>query len=172
MSDETPPVTFDNADWIARFPEFTAVGGTLGQTYFNRATLFCANTLRNPALTNCAGETAVGMLKDLLYLMTSHIAWLNAPRDAQGNPAASGTPANPVVGRVSQAHEGSVSVSLDMGEANAGSPSQAWYMQTRYGSEFWYATASARTFRYAPGPLRNFEPVYPGYFPGGRYRGF
>ncbi len=154
-----PPVTFDNATWIALYPEFAAVGALLGASYFLRASFLCGNEVCNPA------NRAPGMLQSLLYLLTSHIAWLNAPRDANGNPAATGAPASPIVGRINTASEGSVSVGADMGDANAGSPSQAWYMQTRYGSEYWAATAFVRTARYVAQPTIVPGPVYPGIFP-------
>lgn len=156
---QTPVVTFDNVEWIAGFPEFTNVGAGLGQRYFNRASFLCGNEASNPAACQ------PGMLADLLYLLTSHIAWLNAPRDANGNPAATGAPASPIVGRIDQATEGSVSVHADMGDANAGSPSQAWYLTTRYGAEYWYATAFVRTARYAAQPTVVPGPVYPGIYP-------
>ena len=141
----TPVLTFSFSDWSAQFPEFTAVGAVLGQSYFNRASILCANDSCNPAF----GLDGTGaMLGTLLYLLTSHIAWLNAPRDANGNPAATGTPASPIVGRINTASEGSVSVGADMGDANVGSPSQAWYMQTKYGAEYWAGTAGIRTARY------------------------
>lgn len=136
-------ITYSHATWVAQFPEFAAVTDAMGQNYFTRATFLCQNNAQNPT----AGTP--GMLESLLYLLTSHIAWLNAPRDAAGNPAATGSPPPPIVGRIDQASEGSVSVHAEMGDANDGSPSQAWYMQTRYGAEYWAATAGVRTFRYA-----------------------
>ena len=155
----TPPVTFSFSTWVAQFPEFTNCDPTAAQSWFNRASILCANDTCNPAY----GLDGTGaMLGTLLYLLTSHIAWLNAPRDANGNPAATGQPASPIVGRIDQATEGSVSVHADMGEANAGSPSQAWYMQTKYGSEYWASTATFRTFRYSALPTIVPGPVYPG----------
>lgn len=142
MSAPPPVVTYDHATWVVMFPEFAAVTVPMGQGYFTRATFLCQNNTCNPT------AWTPGMLSSLLYLLTSHIAWLNAPRDASGNPAATGSPPSPIVGRIDQAAEGSVSVHADMGDANAGSPSQAWYMQTRYGAEYWAATAGVRTFRY------------------------
>lgn len=159
MTTPTPPVTFDNATWIALYPEFTAVGATLGASYFLRASFLCGNEACNPT------NRVAGMLQSLLYLLTSHIAWLNAPRDANGNPAATGAPASPLVGRIDQATEGSVSVHADMGDANAGSPSQAWYMQTKYGAEYWAATAAVRTAHYVALPTIVPGPVYPGLYP-------
>lgn len=155
---QTIPVVFDNATWIGMFPEFTNVGATLGGSYFRRASYLCGNDPRNPLV--CVD----GMLADALYLLTSHIASLNAPRDANGNPAATGAPASPLVGRIDQATEGSVSVHADMGDATAGSPSQPWYEQTRYGSEYWAMTAPVRTARAVSLPTVVPGPVYPGLY--------
>lgn len=153
------PVIFDNTYWTDGFPEFVNVGAPLGGRYFTRASYLCGNEPCNPL----AGVD--GMLSDALYLLTSHIAWLNAPRDANGNPAAAGMPASPLVGRINTATEGSVSVGADMGDANAGSPSQAYYMQTKYGAEYWAVTAAVRTARYVAQPTFVPGPVYPGLYP-------
>jgi hypothetical protein len=101
-------------------------------------------------------------------MLTAHIAWLNAPRDADGNPASTGSPASPIVGRINSASEGSVSVQADIGDATAGSPSQPWYMQTRYGAAYWAATAQYRTARYVANPVFVPGPGYP--FANGPYR--
>ncbi len=148
-----PAVTFVFADWVAQFPEFAAVSQTAAQSWFNRASLLCANDTSNPAFADTGSQ-----LLTLLYLLTAHIAWLNAPRDALGVPAATGQPASPIVGRINTASEGSVSVGADAGDANAGSPSQAWYMQTKYGAEYWAATATYRTAIYVPRPVPYFPP--------------
>ncbi len=152
---QAPPVTFDFATWVVLYPEFAAVAPVQGQNWFNRACFLCGNETCNPVFN------VPGMLESLLYLLTSHIAWLNAPRDQFGNPAAIGSPPSPIVGRINTATEGSVSVGADMGDANAGSPSQAWYMQTRYGAEYWAATAGVRTARYVAQPTiipENYNP--------------
>lgn len=159
MSTPTPPVTFDAAKWKLLYPTFAACDPAQGQNWFNRATFLCGNQASNPA------NSTPGLLESLLYLLTCHIAWMEAPRDAFGNPAATGAPASPIVGRIDQAAEGSVSVHADMGDANAGSPSQAWYMQTKWGAEFWAATAGIRTGHYAAQPTFPGGPVYPGLFP-------
>lgn len=146
MTDCVPPVTFNFATWIAQFPAFAALSQPLAQSYFDRATFLCDNSTRNPLFP------VTNMLQTALYLLTAHIAWLNAPRDANGNPAATGADPSAIVGRINSATQGSVSVQADMGEANAGSPSQAWYMQTRYGAEYWAMTAVTRTARYLANP--------------------
>ena len=159
MNPETFPVTFVFADWVGQFGEFANVSPTAAQGWFNRASILCDPSINNPA------SGTPGMVTTLLYLLTAHIAWLNAPRDANGNPAATGQPASPIVGRINTASEGSVSVGADMGDATAGSPSQAWYMTTKYGAEYWYDTAGFRTAGYVPPPFR----FPPGFVPfGGR----
>lgn len=156
-----PPVTFSATLWKQLYPEFSALTDDMAQNYFTRATFLCANSYGNPVF-GIYGGTA-DMLQSLLFLLTSHIAWLNAPRDASGAIVPSGGQPPAIVGRISQATEGSVSVSADMGDENAGSPSQAWYMQTRYGAEYWAATAGVRTARYVPGPSsRPQGPIYTG----------
>jgi hypothetical protein len=107
------------------------------------------------------------MLSTALYLLTSHIAWLDAPRDASGNPAASGSPPPPIVGRISNASEGSVSVATDVGgDGNASFPGDWWYKQTRWGAEYVAMTAAVRTAHYVPSPRLPFVPN--GYFTGRR----
>jgi hypothetical protein len=152
-----PSVTFDPVAFVAAFPDFAGCSAPQLTGYFNRATLLFAN----------AGWTgALPQAPTLLDLLTAHIAWLNAPRDANGNPSSSGQPASELVGRITNASEGSVSVQVDMGEATAGSPSQPWYLQTKWGSEYWAATAQFRTAfpvirpRVPPG-LAGSYPFYP-----------
>lgn len=150
-----PPVTFDPTAFVARYPEFAPLTMDQLQAYFNEACLYCANNTCNPAFAD-------GTLATLLNMLTAHVAWLNAPRDGNGNPAATGQPAAPIVGRISSANQGSVSVQADMGDTNAGSPSQAWYMQTKYGAAYWAATAQYRTARYSARPTFVPSGIYTG----------
>jgi hypothetical protein len=130
---------FSYSDFIAAFPMFSNVNQAQATGFFNRATNIFANDGTGPVQVASQQE-------NLLNLLTAHIAWLGAFRDANGMPSSTGTiPPPAAVGRVSSGSEGSVSVQLDMGEANAGSPSQAWYMTSVFGSEFWFATAQFRT---------------------------
>jgi hypothetical protein len=139
----TPAVTFNFQTWTAMFPEFAPLTSAQGNGYFLRASMYFANDQGNPAFPD-------GNLQQLLYLLTSHIAWLNCPKDANGNPSATGTIASQLVGRISSATEGSVSVQTEWN----GSPSalEAWMIQTKYGAEFWAMTAQYRTARYLPNP--------------------
>lgn len=156
-----PVVTFDPTAWYEAFPTFANIGDPLANQCFTSATFMCANQADNPL------NGVTGMLQQALWLLTAHVAWLTCPRDAQGNPAASGSPPPPIVGRINSAHEGSVSVGADVGDINAGSPSQAYYMQTQWGALYWAMTAGIRTARYAGSPYP--PPAGPAYFGrGGR----
>lgn len=136
------PVTFDYAAWVARYPEFASPGGaqpvdpTLAALYFAEAGIYCANDGTSLVPTDA-------LLTVYLNMLTAHIAALNTP-------AAGGAAASPLVGRVSTASEGSVSVSAE-NQYPAGTVQ--WYQQTKYGSAYWAATAAWRTARYSPGPV-------------------
>lgn len=73
----------------------------------------------------------------LLFLLMRHFAALEE-RASQGG----------LVGRISSATEGSVSVSADMGGVSG---NVAWFMQTPWGANYWQMTAKYRGFRYIPG---------------------
>lgn len=150
----TPAVQFSYTTWITLYPEFAACSEPQGQAWFDKADLYFANEVCNPYYANGAGRFA-----QLLYMLTSHIAWLSAPRDANGNPAEKGSPAPAVVGRISSAGEGSVNVSTEW--KDSGSPSESWFLQTRYGAEFWQATLQLRTAQYRALPTRVVNGVYP-----------
>lgn len=147
-------VAFDYAGFVARYPEFAAVSSDAAALYFAEATLFWRNDGTSPNSTAASQTTFLNML-------TAHIAWMNAPRDANGNPtsAPGSEPAPPLVGRISDASEGSVSVSTEYADSTPGT--MAWFVQTKYGAAFWQATAQYRMARYRTGPRRSFEPVFP-----------
>lgn len=155
MNGSTPPVVFSFATWTAIFSEFSALTPEQGLGYFMRATgSVIANSCSNPIFGD-------GNLPYLCYLATSHIAWLNCPKDGNGNPAATGTIASPLVGRINSAQEGSVSVQT---EWNGGEQTQfdAFLTQTKYGVELLAAISTYRTARYLPRPTRVVNGVYPG----------
>lgn len=137
-------VTFSYANFVAAYPEFAACSDPQLTAYFNRAGLFFDNTYANPAA--CAESVTPGLMEQLMWLLTAHLAWLYAPRDPLGNPASTGQATSSVVGRISSAGEGSVNVSAEWN--GSGSPSEAFFLQTRYGAEYWQATAQFRTARY------------------------
>lgn len=122
-------VTFDYARWAAAYPEISAtVSLGQAQSYFNRATMQLDNTA-----TSVVSDAAAGGAREmLLWLLVSHLAVLGA-RDANQ------------VGRINDATQGSVHVAFENQPAVG---TAAWYQQTRYGSEYWAATASLRTMLY------------------------
>ena len=150
-------VTFNWDTFVAQYPEFAGCAAPQGKGWFNRATLQFANDSCNPAFND-------GNMEALLYLLTAHIGWLTAPRDPNGNPAATGAPAPAVVGRISSASQGSVSVQTEWN--GGGTPSEDYYTQTRYGIEYWQATAKYRSFGYAAQPV-GVAYGYPIIFPRG-----
>lgn len=132
-------VAFDYAIWSARYPELVATTPpAAAQRYFQEATLYLSNTESSPVRD-------VSRRALLLDMLTAHIAALNGGVNGQA--------ASPLVGRISSATEGSVSVTVDSlgGGANA-----AWFMQTKYGAAYWQLTASMRTFRYVPALRRTY----------------
>lgn len=129
-------VTFDPTAFKLRYPEFAALGNPLLAAYFAEATLY----LNNGDDSKVSDLTVRAIL---LNMLVAHLSMLNA--------GANGAAPSDLVGRVSQASEGSVSVTADMG-ATPGSA--AWYMQTKYGAAFWQASLPFRTFAYVPGASR------------------
>ena len=127
-------VVFDYDAWAAMYPSLAAsVSQPQAQGYFNQACLYCDNSFRSPI----SDPSPTGARAMILYMLTAHIAQLFA---SQG-----GQPPSPLVGRISNASEGSVSVAADM----AGAPgSAAWFNQTPYGAAAWQAMAPYRTMRY------------------------
>jgi hypothetical protein len=130
-------VTFDFGVWSARYPELVPnVTPAQAQAYFQEATLYLSNTDSSPVRD-------INRRALLLNMLTAHIAALNS--------GVSGQAASPLVGRITSASEGSVSVSVDGGPVSG---SSAWFLATRYGAAYWQLTASLRTFRYVPAPQR------------------
>jgi Protein of unknown function (DUF4054) len=145
MNGTTPPVTFSFEIWIASFPEFSALTPAQGQAYFNDASLICANSASNPI-------NADGNLAALLYWLTSHFAWLKCPKDANGNPAATGQVASQLVGRISNASEGSVSVQTEWEMGGDATAMEKFLTQTKYGAAYWSMTSQYRTAHYLARP--------------------
>ncbi|KWO67589.1 DUF4054 domain-containing protein [Burkholderia territorii] len=151
-------VTFDYGTWSTRYPALAVTANaTLAQLYFDEAQLYCDNTPCSPVQ-----DLTIRAL--LLNMLTAHIAQLNQPVGgvtAAGTTSGSDTPAapSPLVGRITSATEGSVSVSTEM---NVPPGSAQWFAQTPYGAAFWAATAAYRTMRYvAVPPPRNMDPYSP-----------
>jgi hypothetical protein len=126
-------VAFDIVAFRARYPEFASVPDATLVAYFSEAGLYLNNT-------DTSLVTDTGIRSTLLNMLTAHIAALNSGVNGQAP--------SDIVGRVSQASEGSVSVSADMGVVTG---SAAWFLQTKYGAAYWQASAAFRTFRYVTG---------------------
>jgi hypothetical protein len=128
-------VTFDYASWVARYPEFAAVSQPTAQEYFNEATMYCRNDGGGPVPTAAIQST-------LLNMLTAHLAFLYS--------GANGEAPSQLVGRISDAAEGSVHVAVEM-PTNM-SAAAAFFTQTKYGLAFWQATVGYRTARYRARP--------------------
>ncbi|EJX7554741.1 DUF4054 domain-containing protein, partial [Escherichia coli] len=123
-------VIFDPSAFKLRYPEFSSVDDALLQQYFTQATIYLDNTD-----TSRVSDLAVRSM--LLNMLVAHIACLYS--------GANGQSPSGLVGRIDSASEGSVSVHADM---PGGTANSAWYMQTKYGADYWNATAPFRTFQY------------------------
>lgn len=132
---------FDYAAWVLRYPEFGAVSAERAALFFAEAGLYLDNT-------DASLVTDVAYRGVLLNMLTAHIAALSGALEADGKPTG-------LVGRVSSASEGQVSVSVDAGALPG---SAAWFMQTSYGMAYWQATKRLRSATYVPAPAYNFEP--------------
>ncbi|MDE2426359.1 MAG: DUF4054 domain-containing protein [Elusimicrobia bacterium] len=128
------PQLVTNSQMTAVQPQVTL---QQAQGYFLEAGAYVANDGSAPY-----PDTAT--LSAYLNMVTAHIAWLYSPL-AQNDGESS-----PLVGRISSATQGSVTVQVEMPDAQNASSVQAWLQQTKYGAAFWAATAPYRTFRYYP----------------------
>lgn len=147
---------FSYPGWTAMFPELASVTEPVADAFFVGAGFLLDNT-------DCSPIADVARRLVLLNYATAHLASLAGYplQPGQTVPASSG-----MVGRVSSATEGSVSISSDYG---AVSESEAFWLQSQYGAIFWQMTRGLRTMRYvAPAP-RYFGPALGGF--AGR-RGF
>lgn len=140
------PVVFDYQAWSQQFPALAPrVNEALASACFDQATLYLNNTNRSTFST--AARRAM-----VLYLITAHLATLRLP-------GPNGSSNDMLVGRISNASEGSVSLGTDMTIPN----SAAWWGQTRYGLDAWQAMASRANARPILGPRPVFDPYPRGY---------
>jgi hypothetical protein len=122
-------VVFNYQQWSGVYPEFaTTVSSDQASFLFtNKTPPFLDNTDYSPV-------TDIPTRTGLMYDLVAHLAQLQYGSSLQA--------AGPLVGRIASATEGSVSVSTSMD----GVPGEAaWYMQTKYGANFWAATATYRS---------------------------
>lgn len=128
--------------WALIFPELALYTNSAQATqYWTEATMLLDNSATSPVQD-------IGQRTMLLNLLTAHICQLRQ--------ALNGQPSSPLVGRISEATEGSVSVKAEMIAAPG---SAQWYNQTKYGAQYWQMLLPFRSARYYPGPRRVFTPV-------------
>lgn len=128
-------VTFDYLSWLVDYSEFAALTQPQAQSCFNMATKHHRNDGGGPV--QAADEQTY-----LLGLLTAHFAKIRFGTNGLG-------PAE-LVGRISDAAEGSVHVTVEVPQnmpASAG-----WLTQTTYGYTYWDATKGYRTARYRARP--------------------
>lgn len=130
-------VTFDPTLFKVAYPEFASVADLSLLANFGLAQLVLNNSCRSLVCDAAKRET-------LLALLVAHITQLRN--------GVNGQQPGGLVGRVSQATEGSVSVSAEF-PAN---PGAAWFLQSSWGALYWQATVQYRTMRYVPAPCRPF----------------
>lgn len=141
--------SFDYGEFTGIYPEFAGAAQGACANNFTLATMLLNNCCSSPV---CDPDQRLA----LLYMLTAHITFLMTPAPANNNDPQG------VVGRVSDATQGSVSVSTDW--VTDVSQSMAYYSQTKYGAMFWQLTASYRTMHYIGPPQSG--PNGPG-FPWG-----
>lgn len=127
-------VVFDIDTFRGFYPEFSNVADAALPFIFQQAEFYLDNTEYSLVVDPAKREL-------LLYMLMSHICYIRYGN----NKGAGGTG---IVGRISSASEGSVSVgaSLDGGEFIG-----AWYTQSPYGIDYWQATKVYRMGRYFTG---------------------
>ena len=127
--------------WNASYREFSNVTQVQAQLFWNEACLVHANDGTGPVKDATMQQT-------LLFMLVAHIAFLRIGTSGNPSPASQG-----LVGRVSSATQGSVSVSTDLPQLPG---TAAWYSQSPYGLSYYQATAAFRTMHYRRGYGRQF----------------
>lgn len=120
-------VVFKPTAFRTRYREFAAMDDELLNDFFAEATDIVNNT-------DSSIIRDVELRRRLLWYLVAHKAALES---SEG-----------MVGRISSATEGSVSVSSEFIAPKTGTA--AWYFQTKYGADYWTASAKFRNFRYVP----------------------
>lgn len=121
---------FDPAAFKTRYPNFSAVSDAALRAYFDEACLYLDNT--DNSIVADVGNRGL-----YLGMIVAHLTQIYG--GTNGTSGAGGA------GRVSNASEGSVSASFDVGPTTM---SSAFWYQTPFGIAYWNATAKYRLFRY------------------------
>jgi hypothetical protein len=135
---------FDYDVFVTQFPEFESTSSEVLSGLWDRASVIFRNDSSSPA-------QELSLRRVLLNMLTAHLASMFAGPGGAGG----------LVGRINSKSVNGVSVGA---EGFGVQGTQAWYLTTRYGAEFWRATAAYRTFRYIPGPTR-FPTIYGSRYP-------
>lgn len=138
--------TLDITAFKAAYPMFATLTDPQITEAFTLATIYLRNDGTGPVRTTA-------LQTSLLYMLTAHLA---AMMYGVSGAAPAGT-----VGRVTSASEGSVSIGMDWPTT----ASNAWFLQTPWGANFWQATAGYRMGRYLAGPTRFGTGKSGGYYP-------
>ena len=136
----TSPAVFDYKFWATVYPSLAvSVSEPQAQEYFNLASsLYVDNTACSP-IPMLDGNGNPLRIK-ILGMAVSHIATILASLNGQAP--------NPLVGRIGNASQGSVSVATDF----PSTPDAAWWNQSPYGAMAYAAMAPFRRATYFPGP--------------------
>lgn len=149
------PIAFDWTYFSATFPELVGAGQTFANGQFVAATLMLDNSGAGRVPGYGGGSTypnpnGAGSLPNPLFLalhwLTAHLVALNGTGILG---AAAGQPASTLVGRISSATEGSVTVQTDMQSVPG---SEQWFRQTKYGATYWQMVAPYRGAFWVRGP--------------------
>ncbi len=134
-------VQFDLAAWRLLFPEFSNVtDDQLNGPIWTMAQAYCRNDGGGPVCD-------VLVQTELLNLMEAHIAQLLYGSTTQ--------PASGLVGPITSATEGSVSVATGL----VLNTSNQFFLQSKYGQLFWQLALPYRLARYYPKITQQFQPV-------------
>ncbi len=138
MTVENDIADFDYTAFAVRFPEFSEMPMPRIRAFWTEANIYIKND--GTSIIEDVPQRGV-----ILNLMAAHIAALNAAV-VPGQIASAGG----LVGRISGATEGSVSVTLEpMGSGT--SAMAAWLNQTRYGAQLWAMLQRFLTARFYTG---------------------
>ena len=132
-------VQFSFANWAAAFPQFV----TSAPNFIALTETQVVNVILPIAQQYCRNDGGgpvndAALQAQLLNLMVAHVAQLLFGSALQ--------PLSPLVGRVSDASEGSVAVAVDFPTT----ASNAWFAQTQYGAAYWQMLLPFRLGRYVP----------------------
>lgn len=135
-------VTVTYAQWITAYPQF---GKSVTDAAFDAVLWPLAQQYNR---NDSGGPVCVAALQtQLLNLMLAHLATILY--GAGGGPS-------PLVGRIDQATEGSVSLHADM---PGGTASSAWFQQTPFGAAWWQLALPFRLGRYFPKITPQFQSL-------------